>query len=232
MDKSFNIERFERQLDKQNISPRMKELKLVDKLVALGLPVRSDNSGVPTKYRHDHGLKQKEKNKSISKYCYLVHTDGGCHNNRQYKGIGGWAFHIQKFIVHRLDSEWQQTANSAKTNSGGLVDSTNNRAELLAVINALKEVKSLSHYTQRRTVRVVSDSQYVIKGITAWISGWQAKNFEGVKNADLWQELLAIDLKMNTEWCWVKGHASNPTNNLVDNMCSAEIAKIIKSKSS
>lgn len=126
-------------------------------------------------------------------------TDGACLGN---PGPGGWA------ALLRFNS-------TEKELSGSAPDTTNNRMEMLAVIEGLKALK------RPCTVTVYTDSQYVQKGITEWIHGWKARGWKTaakkpVKNADLWQELDTAQDGHTVTWQWVKGHAGHPENERVD----------------
>ena len=149
---------------------------------------------------------------------FRVHTDGGCHNSGKYSGIGAWAYHIQKLengvVIKTLKK------------SKGIRKATNNSAELLAVINALKTFNTKKYHKEPFRIRIVSDSQYVVKGATCWLSGWKLKNFKNVANSDLWRVLDSLDINLNTFWQWTRGHSNNPQNNMVDRMCTMEINKL------
>lgn len=121
-------------------------------------------------------------------------TDGACLGN---PGPGGWAA-LLRFGVHE------------KMLAGSAADTTNNRMELMAVIeglNALQEACQVAVYT---------DSQYVQKGMTEWMPGWQKKAFKGVKNPDLWQALVTASARHQVSWHWVRGHNGHPENERVD----------------
>lgn len=98
---------------------------------------------------------------------------------------------------------------------GGEPETTNNRMELMAVIQGLKALK------RRCYVVIHTDSQYVQKGMTEWLSGWKLRGWrtasrKPVKNADLWQELDALVQKHEVSWRWVRGHAGDPGNERAD----------------
>ena len=104
--------------------------------------------------------------------------------------------------------------------SGGEPLTTNNRMELLAAIRALEALKRPCH------VVLTTDSNYVKDGITKWIFGWQKNGWKTadrkpVKNAELWQELLAASRPHRIEWHWVKGHAGHPENERADQLACA-----------
>ena len=128
-----------------------------------------------------------------------IYTDGSCLTN---PGNGGWAAII---------SDGKET----KKISGSEKNTTNNRMELLAPINALKEVNTDIE------IKIYTDSQYVKNGITEWINTWLANNWktskkEDVKNKDLWIELYNLNKSLNVQWNWVKAHDGNPMNEEVD----------------
>ena len=128
-----------------------------------------------------------------------IYTDGSCLTN---PGKGGWAAIISD-------------NNEIKKISGNEKNTTNNRMELLAPINALKKIKPGSE------IKIFTDSQYVKNGITNWIKLWLSNNWktskkEDVKNKDLWIELYNLDKSFNIQWNWVKSHDGNPLNEEVD----------------
>ena len=128
-----------------------------------------------------------------------IYTDGSCLKN---PGNGGWAAIIC-------------TRNEMKKISGSEKDTTNNRMELLATINALKEVNS------EDLIEIYTDSKYVKNGITDWIhnwikNNWKTSNKEDVKNKDLWIQLNKLNNNSKIKWNWVKAHAGNPLNEEVD----------------
>lgn len=131
----------------------------------------------------------------------IIYTDGACKGN---PGPGGWGVYLQ--------SEAHQ-----KEMFGGERETTNNRMELMAVIQALTALKRPCQVT------LYLDSEYVRKGITEWIKGWKAKGWktaakQPVKNADLWMQLDALVASggHRIDWRWVKGHAGDPGNERAD----------------
>jgi len=138
-----------------------------------------------------------------------IWTDGACHGN---PGPGGWAALIRGAIA---DQEL----------TGGDVDTTNNRMELMAAISALEALPDQS------SAALFTDSQYVVNGITKWIHdwkprGWRTAGKKPVKNADLWQRLEAAAASHVIEWRWVKGHAGHPDNERVDALAGAAVPLI------
>jgi ribonuclease HI len=132
-----------------------------------------------------------------------IFTDGACKGN---PGKGGWGALL---VANGREKEL----------FGGEHDTTNNRMELRAVIEALLILK------RPCDVVVYTDSQYVQKGISEWIHGWKARNWrtaskEPVKNADLWQALDAAQANHTIEWRWVKGHAGHPGNERADQLAN------------
>ncbi|MDR1867304.1 MAG: ribonuclease HI [Treponema sp.] len=131
-----------------------------------------------------------------------VYTDGSCLGN---PGRGGWAFII-------LDRD-----TVCKEHAGAELYTTNNRMELIAVINALETVLSMSS----SEVTVVTDSQYVKNGITAWIYKWKRNNWQTtsktpVKNKELWQKLELYTQQLSVSWEWTKGHNGDKYNERCD----------------
>jgi ribonuclease HI len=131
----------------------------------------------------------------------VIYTDGACKGN---PGPGGWGV-------------WLKSGPSEKELCGGEAMTTNNRMELMAVIEALRALKRPCQVTLHL------DSEYVRKGITEWIHGWKAKGWktaakQPVKNADLWQILdgLVSQGGHKIDWRWVKGHAGDPGNERAD----------------
>jgi ribonuclease HI len=128
-----------------------------------------------------------------------IYSDGACKGN---PGAGGWG----ALLV---------SGGHRKEICGGEPDTTNNRMEMMAVIRALESLKRPS------TVHVHTDSQYVQKGISEWMTGWKKRGWrtadgKPVKNQDLWQELDALSGKHRIEWNWVRGHAGHPENERAD----------------
>jgi ribonuclease HI len=128
----------------------------------------------------------------------VIYTDGGCDPN---PGPGAWAALIMK------DGEKKEI-------SGADGQTTNNRMELTAAINALNSLSAPSR------VMIYTDSQYLQRGIEEWMPGWLRKNWRGangpVLNQDLWKALLEAVKPHQVSWQWVKGHAGNVYNNRVD----------------
>lgn len=128
-----------------------------------------------------------------------IFTDGACSGN---PGPGGWG------AILRIGA-------TEKELFGGERDTTNNRMELTAVIEALRALK------RPVTARVHTDSQYVQKGISEWIHGWKRRGWktadkQPVKNVDLWQALDSEAARHSVEWLWVKGHAGHVENERAD----------------
>lgn len=135
-------------------------------------------------------------------------TDGACLGN---PGPGGWA------ALLRYKGTEKEVA-------GGEALTTNNRMEMMAVIEGLRTL------TRNCSVIVFTDSQYVQKGITEWIHswkkrGWRTADKKPVKNADLWQALDEARLGHDVTWKWVKGHAGHVENERVDTLARAEAEK-------
>ena len=128
-----------------------------------------------------------------------IYTDGSCLTN---PGNGGWA------AIIKDEKEIRKISGNEK-------NTTNNRMELLAPINALKDMNPGVE------IKIYTDSQYVKNGITEWINSWLANNWktskkEDVKNKDLWIDLYNLNKSLNIQWNWVKAHDGNPLNEEVD----------------
>lgn len=128
----------------------------------------------------------------------IVYTDGACSGN---PGKGGWA----ALIINQQDEQ---------IISGSEKLTTNNRMELMAVIQSLIKIKS-------NKINIFTDSKYVKNGIEDWIhkwkkNGWITTNKQPVKNKDLWVQLDNLRENKNIKWQWVKGHSTDRYNNLVD----------------
>ncbi len=142
----------------------------------------------------------------------FAYTDGACSGN---PGPGGWG-------VVLLAKEAGEILKRRELN-GGAADTTNNRMELQAAIEALRALERPSKIT------VVTDSVYVKDGITKWIHGWKARGWKTagkkpVKNAELWQRLDAAQARHDVTWEWVKGHAGHPENERADELARAGMA--------
>ena len=136
----------------------------------------------------------------------ILFTDGACSGN---PGPGGWAF-----ILRHLQSGKELVRN------GGEAETTNNRMELMAVIVGLRALK------RPAVVELVSDSTYVLQGLSTWMKGWKVngwKRREGgklkdVKNADLWKELDDLAARHQVHFTHVRGHSGHPENERCDQL--------------
>ena len=151
-------------------------------------------------------------------HSFKIYTDGGCSGN---PGPGGWAY-----VMVKQTFQGEQVICK---NLGGEKETTNNRMELTAVIMALRALKTMNNLPRQATV--LTDSQYVQKGITEWIRTWKKNSWRTsdktpVKNKDLWVELDAIAGEFPLQWEWVRGHAGNEYNELCDAMAQEAIAGI------
>ncbi len=132
-------------------------------------------------------------------------TDGACSGN---PGPGGWGC-----ILRYRERE--------KELSGGAAETTNNRMEMTAVIEGLKQLKEPCR------IRLSTDSKYVMEGVTRWMAGWQERGWrkadkKPVLNVDLWQEMADLLSWHTVEWVWVKGHAGHPENERADALAVAQ----------
>lgn len=146
---------------------------------------------------------------STSKKQVEVYTDGACRGN---PGPGGWGAML-RFGEHE------------KHLYGGELETTNNRMELMAAIQALESL------TEPCKVQLTTDSVYVQKGISEWLAnwkrrGWKTANKKPVKNVDLWQRLDLAVGQHEVEWLWVKGHSGHPENELADRLANQGIDEL------
>ena len=130
-----------------------------------------------------------------------VYTDGACSGN---PGKGGWGV----VILINKDEIFL---------NGGDNNTTNNKMELTAAIEALK------HFQKRENITLITDSKYVKDGIQTWIKNWKKNNWKTstkqlVKNRELWERLDNLCEKKNISWCWVKAHNTSEFNNQVDEL--------------
>ena len=138
-----------------------------------------------------------------------VYTDGACRGN---PGPGGWGVLLR-------------AGGSEKELFGGERSTTNNRMEMTAAIRAFEALK------RPMRVRMHTDSQYVLKGISEWIHGWRRNGWKTsdrkpVKNADLWQRLDELAKSHQVEWIWVKGHSGHPENERADALANRGIDQL------
>ncbi len=139
-----------------------------------------------------------------------LYTDGACSGN---PGPGGWAY-----ILRHAASGAEREA------SGGEGQTTNNRMELMAVIEGLTALK------RRSSVDLYSDSQYVLKGLKEWMEswkkrGWKTADKKPVKNQDLWEQLDELKAGHEIRFHWIKGHSEHPENERCDELAVAEAKK-------
>ncbi|OOY09323.1 ribonuclease HI [Thioclava sp. F36-7] len=136
-------------------------------------------------------------------------TDGACSGN---PGPGGWGV-----LMRAMDGDSVVKERELK---GGEAETTNNRMELLAAINALETL------TRDTAITITTDSAYVKNGVTGWIHGWKRNGWKTaakkpVKNVDLWQRLDEAQRRHRVTWEWIKGHAGHPENERADELARA-----------
>ena len=140
-----------------------------------------------------------------------MYTDGACRGN---PGKGGWGVLLRYGDVD-------------KTLYGGELMSTNNRMEMTAVIKGLEALTRASH------VLITTDSKYVLKGMTEWLSNWKARNWrtaskKPVQNVELWKQLDVLVSQHSVEWSWVKGHSGHTENEIADQLANLGIDELIE----
>ena len=141
----------------------------------------------------------------------FIYSDGACRGN---PGPGGYG------IILKYN-------NSIKEIKGAEKNTTNNKMELTAAIMGLKTLKESCHVT------IVSDSNYLIHGMTKWINSWLKKGWKTtdktpVKNRELWEELIILSKRHKIEWKWIKGHNSHPENERADELANEAIDELLK----
>ncbi len=144
----------------------------------------------------------------MSKKVIKIYTDGACSGN---PGPGGWGA-ILRYNGHE------------KEMSGGELDTTNNRMEMMAAIKALEALKNPS------VVELYTDSKYLQKGVHDWLAGWKAKGWKGakkkpIKNQALWKRIDALIQVHDVTFFWVKGHAGHPENERADVLATSAIPR-------
>lgn len=161
-------------------------------------------------------LQAKQKAPPASEPEIIIFTDGACSGN---PGPGGWAAVLKHPASQKI-----------KTLSGGDPNTTNNRMELIAAIEALQAIDP----ARRRRIHLVSDSEYVIKGLREWIAGWVANDWRRgkgkgagpVKNMDLWKRLYELTQLHDMTYEHVAAHSGHPENEECDRLAVAEIKMI------
>ena len=148
----------------------------------------------------------------------VAHTDGACSGN---PGPGGWGV--------LLEAKQDGAVVKTRELSGGEAETTNNRMELMAAIQALEVLE------RPAAITIVTDSAYVKNGVTGWIHGWKRNGWKTaskkpVKNAELWQRLDAARARHDVRWEWIKGHAGHPENERADELARAGMAPYKPSK--
>ena len=138
----------------------------------------------------------------------IIYTDGACSGN---PGSGGWAAII-----------FNKSSGQKSKKTGGEIKTTNNRMELIAIIQALESIP------KERSLQIFTDSKYVINGIELWIKKWKTNDWIGsnkkkVKNKDLWMKLDTLSSQFQITWNWVKGHSGNKYNEEVDRLARDQI---------
>lgn len=131
----------------------------------------------------------------------IIYTDGA--SSRKHQNAG-WAFVVLQNGIPVIQK------------SGSVAGMTNNQAELWAVIVALSEIEK--HGFGEHNIRVVSDSEYVVKGASLWIHSWKKNNWEKVKNVNLWKLLDEYLSRLQVSFKWVRGHSGNFWNNEVNDL--------------
>lgn len=159
----------------------------------------------------------------------FIYTDGACSGNGKATAIGGWAFVVDRY------SEEHHKRIIYHTSNGGEKEATNNKMELKAVLEALKNFQTYMEFDEDLTI--VSDSKYFIncmdkKWYSRWRkNGWKNSNGEDVANRELWEEILANIEQIGVEtvhFQWIKGHNGNKFNEMADELAVKGLENIRK----
>jgi ribonuclease HI len=139
-----------------------------------------------------------------------IFADGACSGN---PGPGGYGAILR-------------VGNNTKEISGCAAQTTNNRMEMTAVIEALRMLKRPSR------IRLVTDSDYVVKGMTQWLDGWIKRNWKNARkkpvlNRDLWEEIIKLSEPHDIKWKWVRGHDGHPENERCDKLARMAIEECL-----
>lgn len=154
-----------------------------------------------------------------------IFTDGACSGN---PGPGGWGIVITEQNPEGNEADYQDILNTAEVKFAGEPQTTNNRMELMAAIEALRHAET----TEAQKIHIYTDSTYVRQGICSWIHTWMKKDWKSasgkpVKNRDLWQLLYDLDSGLNVEWHWIRGHSGHPLNERADYLARHAITQQI-----
>lgn len=143
----------------------------------------------------------------------IIYTDGACRGNQNDNNIGAWAYRLE------FGEHIKEYSNVAR-------NTTNNIMELTAVIQALRAIKPGAR--ELYTIKVYSDSQYVVSGVNEWSKKWIKTGFKNVKNTELWKILLMLIKQFpNLTLCKVSGHSGHEGNERVDFLCNEAMDKIL-----
>ena len=140
---------------------------------------------------------------------YVVYTDGSCLGN---PGPGGWCA-----LIKNMDTGGEEILR------GGEKKTTNNQMELMAILQALAEFVPCAEDPPK--IKIYSDSNYCVKGISEWLPGWVKCNFKDKKNVDMWKAYLKLSDGLDVKIEWVKAHNGHPENEMVDAIAREEASK-------
>jgi len=152
----------------------------------------------------------------------IIYTDGACSGNGKEGARGGWAWAAVRPCHPGPGQKAFDVGFEAAASSGSSPDTTNNRMEMTAAVEALSWLLREGPFTDF-SVTVRSDSKYLVDGMNSWRFGWADRGWktatgDDVKNLDLWRRLDALDKAIMPAWEWVKGHGSDYWNGCVDRM--------------
>ena len=172
-----------------------------------------NRKGVPKKHARQPQLSESGTAVTLKKVYtekLQVYTDGGCMGNGFAGSTGSYAFVVveDEKVLHEYSRSVQE-------------ETTNNRMELQAITDA---IQWLEEQGIEEPVRLFSDSEYCVKGLTRWIHGWRNKEFAGIKNPDMWLKLNELSIRNpQVQFTWVRGHGDNKWNCRADELCTAAL---------
>ncbi len=140
----------------------------------------------------------------------IIYTDGACKGNQNVNNLGGWGF-----VIQDLESLKERHC------CGHVINTTNNRMEMTAIIKALSAIKSRPH----SKVTLYTDSELIVKGMTEWLANWKAKGWKNskrkpIENKELWLSIDELSAKHLITWCHVAAHTGIVGNELADSLAN------------
>jgi ribonuclease HI/5'-3' exonuclease len=181
---------------------------------------KDDNEGSKSDNSSNKSNSPNNKKYENNGYDYHIYTDGGCALTEDNKP-GGWGVVILNFTERVLEGEVKNRENGVREKElyGGTMNTTNNKMELMAAIKALNFLNNIEKENLKNLrIALYADSRYVQLGITDYMDKWKKRNWENVKNPELWKTLDKLNSKFNIDWFWVKAHSGDYYNEKADGL--------------